>query len=281
MVLPAGVQDFPGDDEFVGPNPEEAASIVYSLKRRHMFGDLLVEVYDSDGNLMSTHPGGKRRGLNRVAWPMRLKSPKVPPATSLVAQMGAFVGPRVPEGTYRVRLVKGNDTYESTISLVVDPRSASTPEDRALQDRSAMRLYHMLSDMTYDIESAISLRDQARERADSLGGRGGLARRLTRFADQLEEFRVGLVSTTEAGMFSGEERLRERLVDLYGAVNGYEGRPTGSQLNRMEVLAAELTEARTRFAELIEEDLDDLNGRLTREKMKPLVLLSREEWEDQ
>ena len=108
-----------------------------------------------------------------------------------------------------------------------------------------------------------------------------MARRLTRFADQLEEFRVGLVSTTEAGMFSGEERLRERLVDLYGAVNGYEGRPTGSQLNRMEVLAAELTEARTRFAELIEEDLDDLNGRLTREKMKPLVLLSREEWEEQ
>ncbi len=281
MVIPASVQDFPGDDEFVGPNPEEAASIVYYLKRRHMFGDLLVEVYDTDGNLMSSHPGGKRRGLNRVAWPMRLKSPKVPPATSLVTQMGAFMGPQVPEGTYRVRLIKGSDTYESQVTLVADPRSASSADDRALQDRTVMQLYQMLNDMTYDIESALSLRDQARERADSLGGSGGLARRLTRFADQLDEYRTALVSTSEAGRFAGEERLRERLVDLYGAVNSYEGRPTRSQLDRVEVLAAELAQARSQFAGLIEGQLDDLNSRLAREEMEPIVLLSREEWEEQ
>ena len=42
-----------------------------------MFGDLKLEVYDKDGKLLSTLPGGKRRGLNRVEWPMRVKGPRV------------------------------------------------------------------------------------------------------------------------------------------------------------------------------------------------------------
>jgi hypothetical protein len=137
----------------------------------------------------------------------------------------------------------------------------------------------MLGDLTYIVDGATELRDQSRERADSLGGRGGLARRLTRFADRLEAFRASVVSTSEAGRFSGEERLRERLIDLYGAVNGYEGPPTGSQLAQMEVLAAQLTEARQQFAELTEREVDEISRQLVRREMPPLELADREEWE--
>src|SRR5262249_48646042 len=40
MVIPAATQDFVSDEEFVGVNPEEAATIAYYLKKRHLFGDL-------------------------------------------------------------------------------------------------------------------------------------------------------------------------------------------------------------------------------------------------
>jgi hypothetical protein len=55
------------------------AVITYYQKKRHIFGDLKFEIYDPQGNLISTIPGSKRRGLNRIEWSMRLKAPKVPP----------------------------------------------------------------------------------------------------------------------------------------------------------------------------------------------------------
>ena len=74
MVIPAFEFDFSGDEEFLGQNPPEAAAITYYLKKRHMIGDLKLEVYDSAGKLISTVPGGKRKGINRVYWPMRLNA---------------------------------------------------------------------------------------------------------------------------------------------------------------------------------------------------------------
>ena len=44
----------------------------------------------------TTLPTSKRRGLNRVAWSMRVKPPRVPPAATLA--YGANIGPRVLPG---------------------------------------------------------------------------------------------------------------------------------------------------------------------------------------
>ena len=279
MVIPAALQGFAGDDEFVGRNPEEAASIVYYLKRRHMFGDFRLDVYDTSGRVVATQAAGRRRGLNRVAWPMRLKPPRIPPATSLVAQPGSLTGPRVAEGTYRVKLVKGNDTLETSVSLVPDPRAQYSAEDRAVQDRAVIRLYEMVQRLAYVVDGAIDLRNQARARADSLGERDALARRLARYAAQLDTLRLNLVSASEAGRMAGEEKLREKLVSLYGAVNGFEGRPTESQLEATDVLATDLEAAHARFRQLTGTDLPGLNADLERRRLQVLRLVTREEWE--
>jgi len=279
MVIPQSVQAFPGDDEFVGQNPDEAASVVYYLKRRPLFGDLRVEIYDAGGTLRTTYPGERARGINRVKWPMRLKPPKVPRATSLVSQPGAFLGPRVEEGTYRVRVVVGEKSQESTITLEPDPRSSESAEDRAVQDRAARRLYDMVQDLAFLVDAAIELRDQARSRAAGLPAGDRLARRLGAYADTLDAFRAGLVATSAAGRMAGEERLREKVVSLYGAVNGYEGRPTDSQLEQVEVLAARLAATAARFETLTGPRLAPINRDLTGRRLDALAVLTREDWD--
>jgi photosystem II stability/assembly factor-like uncharacterized protein len=275
QTIGGGMSWFSGDDEFVGRNPSEAATIVYYQKKRHIFGDLKIEIYDQEGALITTLSGGKVRGINRVDWPMRLPPPKVPPATALVP---VFAGPRVPEGTYSFRLIKGKDTYEGRVKLVADPRSPHAAEDRQLQQRTALEIYDMLERLTYVVDAVIDLRDQARERAGRTSG--GTARRLNRYADRLDEFREGLVATSEGGIFSAEEKLRENLGALYGAVNGYAGRPTDSELQRMEVLGRELEEAEQEFARLTSEtELDRLNAQLEKRGLEPLELMTREAWE--
>ncbi|MFP3939590.1 MAG: WD40/YVTN/BNR-like repeat-containing protein [Thermoanaerobaculia bacterium] len=275
MVIPSPQQQFSGHGEFAGPNPPEAAEIAYYMKRRHLFGDLKVEIYGPEGELLKTVPGSKRRGINRVKWPMRLAPPKVPPATNLVP---AFEGPRALEGTYTVRLVKGDQTLEGTIELVPDPRSPHSKEDRLLQQETALELYRMLERLAYMVDATVDLRDQARERADGLDRRR-LSRRLEEYADDLESLRTGLVSTSEAGWLSGDEKLREHLGALYGGVSSYTGRPTGSQLDRLEVLGGQLDEAFGRFEELAE-GRHELDRGLERAQREPLVLLTREAWEE-
>jgi hypothetical protein len=275
MGLSGQLQQFPGDDEFVGANPPDAASIVYYQKRRHMFGDLRVEVLDSAGQVMTTIPGGKLRGMNRVQWPMRLKPPKLPAATAMVR---AITGPRVPEGRYDIRIVRGSDTIPGQVTLVPDPRSTHSAEDRALQQRTALELYRLLERLTYVADVASDLRDQARARAADLGATTRNGRRLTAAADELEAFRATLVSTRE-GAITGEEKLREELGNLFGAVSGFDGRPTDSQVERVAILQARLETAERRFAELTGTNLASLNALLARANRDPLRVLSHEEWE--
>ncbi len=278
MVLNSPTFGFSGDDEFVGRNPPAAASIVYYQSRRHIFGDLKVEVYDADGELITTLTGGKRKGMNRVDWPMRLPAPKLPPATSLAP---AFVGPRVPEGTYTYKVIKGKETFEGTVSLVKDPRSTHSDEDRALQQELALELYALLERLTYTVDAATDLRDQARARAEGLGERQRIARRLAEYADRLEAFRAALVATSEAGSISGDEKLREKLAEVYGAVTGYDGRPTRSQIDRTAVLAGQLERAESDFGVLSSgRELDSLNAQLRGRGLDELVVLTREAWEE-
>jgi photosystem II stability/assembly factor-like uncharacterized protein len=275
MYAAGGLQEFGGDDEFVGRNPPEAATITYYLKKRHLFGDLKIEIHDGEGKLISTIPGGKRKGLNRVLWPMRLPPPKVPPASSLAP---AFVGPRVLEGTYTVRLIKGNETVAGQVQLVADPRSPHSPEDRAVQQRLALRLYGMLEELTYVVETSVGVRDQARERAKGLAKGDKLAKTLEDLAKAFDDFRGGLVATSEAGWLSGDEKLREWIAGVYSGVTSYDGMPTQTQLDRTEVLAGQLEAAAKRFESLAGTELARANEALAKKGQPTLEVKSREEW---
>jgi len=260
MAIERELQEFEADDQFVGANPPAAAWISYYMKKRHMMGDLKVEVLDADGKVLKTIPGKKNPGINRVAWPMRLKAPKVPPANTLVP---AFQGPRVPEGEYHIRLVKGDTVLDGAVALVPDPRTPHSADDRSLQQKTALHLYDMLTDLTFVVESIVDLRDQARTKAKDVGESTGLGKSLTAFADEMDAVRGTMVVADEGGLFAGKEELRERLGDLYGAVVGYDGRPTDSQLSRMETLDRQLADAGTRFQKVLDKDVAAINGKLS------------------
>ncbi len=274
MTIEGQLQTFNADDEFVGFNPPLAATITYYLAKRHMFGDLKLEIYDDDDQLIATLPGSKRRGLNRVEWPMRLAPPKLPAATSLVP---AFVGPKVPEGTYRVKLIKGKKSLEGEVHLVPDPRSPHAAEDRRIQQETALELYYGLSDLTFTVDSLVAMRDAVEESKSGL--RKSETKQLESFAQGLEEVRRSLVSTSEAGMLSGDEKLRERLGTLYGMVSTYDGRPSDSQLAEADKLMAQLQEAMKTVDSTIHSGLPKVNRILKQRNKEALEPLSRDDWD--
>jgi photosystem II stability/assembly factor-like uncharacterized protein len=278
LTLPAAEQRFDGDSEFRGRTPPEAASIAYYQKKRHIFGDLKLEIYDDKGGLLTAIQGDKRRGLNRVAWPERAKPPKVPPAAGLVENQFLFFGPQVQEGTYTVKVTKGKETYPVEVVMVPDPRSKSTPADRELQHKTVIQLYNMLAQLTYVVDSTNDLRDQARQRTATATD-SQVRDRLNGLAQRLEDFRSTLVSVKEGGMITGEKKLREDLGELYGAVNQYSGRPTQSQIESTSVLQKKLDDAGAKFQSIITTDLPSLNSVLQGKNLEALKAMSREDWE--
>lgn len=275
VITPGGaLQDFSGIDEHVGATVGDAAVISFYQPKRHLFGDLKVEIRDPQGQLITTLPVEKNRGMVRVEWPMRLKAPRLPPSTQLVP---AMLGPRVPEGTYRYTLVKGKDKLEGEIRLVPDPRSPHSAADRAAQQALVMAVYHELSDLTFLADQLADLADQVKALPQPLPA---AARKPSQaLASDLETLRKTLAASGTGGYVSGEEQLRERYGNFYGDVSGYDGKPSQSQLDRHPLLQAELATAQQAASRLLDGPLAALNEALQSAGGKPVVPLARAAWD--
>jgi hypothetical protein len=261
----------------VGSNPPDAAVITYYLKKRHIFGDMKIEVLDAAGKLVGTVPSTKRRGLSRVTWSMRLKPPRVPPAAS--AAFGAAYGPRVLPGTYTVKMTKDEKVYTMPLQVVADPRATHSMADRQAQFALANKIVPMLSDMSFAVESMNGVRAALEDRASKLPAGDALAQRLRDASGSVDVLRKKIVATKEGGMITGEERLRENLTDLYGAVVFYDGRPSQMQVDRTDAIGRELADIVAAFDAWSARDLAALNTELSAKSLQPIVPITRQQWE--
>jgi photosystem II stability/assembly factor-like uncharacterized protein len=266
-----------GDETYVGPSRPTEAFITYYQRRRHIFGDLKIEIFDQDGKLLDTVGGSKHRGVNRASWSMRLKPPVVTPAAS--ALFGATQGPRVLPGTYTVKMTKGDQVYSAPLKVVLDPRAKFTVEDRKAQFDLAMKLYNLLGHMSYAARAIGSVRDSAAARTAKLTEKDPLRARLQQLSDECEKLRSRIVATKEGGMITGEERIREHLGELYGNVNSYEGRPGDYQVARAASLGRELEDVIVDFRKLTDRQLPAINTALKRKKLEAITVPTETEWQ--
>ena len=251
------------------PNPPDDAVITYYQQKRHIFGDMTLEVFDSDGKRLDTLPTAKRRGLSRVTWSMRMPPPRVPSGAS--AAGGASVGPRLPPGTYTLKMTKAREEYTTKLTVVADPRSTATAADRKMQFDFAVRLYGLLGDMTDLVGRMNAVRSGLDARSEKLPASDKLKARLVSASASLDDLRKKIVATKEGGMITGEERLREFLAELYGSVVGYEGRPTDSQVQRGDALGRELADVSREFEQWTTRELPAINKALTQRRIPAVV----------
>ena len=80
-------------------------------------------------------------------------------------------------------------------------------------------------------------------------------------------------------MITGEERLRENLTDLYGAVIFYDGKPSQMQIDRTDAIGRELADIVASFDAWSTKDLAALNTQLGAKNLQPIVLITRAQWE--
>ncbi len=266
-----------GDAAFIGPNAPDDAVITYYQKRRHIFGDLRMEIFDSEGKSLGIIPSSKRRGLNRTTWPMRMKPPRVP--TGATAPGGTNSGPRLLPGAYTVKLTKDKQVYTQRLNVIPDPRASFTSEDQKVHFDLMLKVYALLEDMTFEVDRINGVRSALDERAAKLSAGDSLVNQLHSLVSQADEFRKKVVATKEGGMITGEERLREFAAGLYSSLNGYEGRPSETQVLRADALTRDLADLGRDFKAWADARLGGIKDGLGRNRLEPVQLLTREEWE--
>lgn len=249
-----------GDAGYAGQSASNDVVITYYQKTRHLFGKLKLEVLDADGNLIDTLPTSKRRGINRVYWSMSRKPPTVPPAASVAGN--SLQGPRVPPGTYTLRLTKGDQVLEDRITVGLDRRAQFSVADRQANYDASMQVHAMFGRMSDLVAKIQAVRGGADGVAGTLPADDALRASLTALSARVESLRKEIVATKEGGAITGEERLREHMDSLYGGLIGYEGKPADTLVAYIGVLDRRLKGLETDFAAIRDGDLAKANAAL-------------------
>ena len=259
-----------GAAAFVGDNPKGGAVVTYYQRTRHLFGKLKIEVLDASGAVIDELPASTRRGLNRVVWTMHRSPPHVPPAVQVA--FAGTQGPRVPPGTYGIRMVRGDKTCDTQLTVGLDRRVKWTVADRKAQYDAAMKVYTLFNDESALFARISGLRAQVAEAGKGRAEKDPLHKKLADFDGKLDELRRRIVATKEGGAITGEERLREHTDQLYGALLSWEGPPSAYQIDNIAAMRAELSDIDAAFAALTARELATLNSLLQKEGLKTLAV---------
>ena len=257
-----------GDASFVGQNPAGGAVITYYQKTRHLFGPIKLEIIDAQGKLVDSISASKRRGINRIAWSMQVKPPRVPRAAQLA--FNASIGPRVPPGTYTVRLTKGGQSIETKLTIGVDRRASYGAADRQAQFDAVMRAHALFGEMSALTDRIDAARGSAAERAKAVPESEPLGKKLREVVEKLDTAKKKIVATKEGGAITGEERIREHLDIVYGALMSWEGKPARYQVERIEALRRELADVASEFDALAVGEIRALDPELKSRKLEPI-----------
>ena len=260
--------------QYIGPNPERDAKVLYYLKKRHTFGKMNIQIQDKDGNKVADVDAVKKRGINIVTWNYRIKAPKV--AKGKTFTFGGFTSPRVPAGNYVMVMKKGKKEYKHEIELQYDPKSGISLEDRKAQEEMTMKLYNMTQDLAYlvyQIDETIDYTEKTNENNAKLNNKAGaLLTRLTHLKETL------VVTTGDNYVGAAEDQLREDISDLYSVVTDNFDKPGNNQYENLATLENELADAMAKYEDIREKELAKFEKAAAKDDVEAVKIKSYEEF---
>jgi len=189
-------------------------------------------------------------------------------------------GPSLKPGEYTVRIVKNDQVEEGRFTVKYDPNSRHTIEERETRHEYVMRAYHQLEDLAFTVEKMNRLRRDCEKTGEAVEDKE-LSTMIMALRDSLSGIHRQLVSTENRGIFGSQEKVREKLANLYSAIIRYQGKPTQSQMDRLDLLAKEVEKHEQRFDQLIQNKLEPINTQLKSFGHPAIKLLTREQFDEE
>ena len=267
-----------GDDDYTALNPKSGFMVKYYLQKKLMSGDFYVDVCDMNGKKITSQILGKRKGINMVEVPLSSPAPKMPAGPR--PAYASFVPAPLPEGEYKLRFVKDKDTLWSSVKLIHQERSMHSKEDKQLRNRSISRTHKLCNDFSYTVISATKLRDKANEWAENAMTPVALKKSLKEVANLFDSLYAGVVSTKMGMVADDSKYLRDKISSMYLQVIDYPGKPSKTQLDKIETLETEATALENKLNNLLLKKVTPLNKKLAASGISILERMSRQAFDE-
>ena len=282
-----------------GQNPPGGAVLYYTLARAPREGEeVAIEIADATGAVLrrlsnkedpNLEAGGDdddedraprpvrlkpEAGLNRAVWDLR--SAEATRFKGLVLWAGGTQGPRVPPGTYQVRLIADGRTVTQPLEVKPDPRLPTSADDYARQHALLLKIRDTLSTTHGAVIQIRAMRDQVKAAADRAkaagddGSVGRAAEALTKSLTAVEEELYQTKNQSSQDPLNYPIRLNNKLSALAGVVARADAAPTEQAEAVFADVSRRIEAQLARLQAIRDTDVPAFN-RLVREKDVPAI----------
>ena len=264
---------FGSETKFIGENPRRAAKLIYYLQKRHTFGKMKIEVFDSNGKFVTSLKPSKSKGINVVYWNFLKTPPKIAKGKTL--SFAGFTSPRVPAGDYKIVMTKGKETYETSLTLNYADNGIPVASRKA-QEALTEKLFNLTEDLAYDIYEL----DNWITAAEKLEKDDPGAKKMTQgLISKLNELKETMVITTgDNYVGTAENQLREKIADVYGKIAANYDKPSTSDLSTYESLKKLYNEKKAVLEGIRGKELKKMIDYMKKKEMTMKSMKSKEEF---
>ena len=143
-----------------------------------------------------------------------------------------------------MKIVVNDKSAEGELNLIPDPVSTFSAEDKNENSEAVARTFRMQEELATLMDSVMAEKNILEPVKDA-------ASVVAEYLDSIEAIRGNLVpvKTGRSVLFADEERLRDKVTDVYFGVNFYEGRPTTSQSETLNKLQRDMNTEKQKLEE--------------------------------
>jgi hypothetical protein len=197
-------------------------------------------------------------GMNRFVW--NLRYPDATTFPSMILWAGSLTGPRVPPGTYTVRLTADGKTQSQTFEVKKDPRLTTTSEEYTKQVTLALQVRDKLSATNEGVIRIREVRKQLDEYARRDDKRvADAAKALSQKLTAVEEELYQTKNRASEDPLNFPIKLNNKLAHVLGLVEGSDNQPTQQSYMVYEDLATRVNGQLKALDALMTSDLAAFN----------------------
>jgi hypothetical protein len=220
-----------------------------------------------------------KRGFNRVAWNLRHEDAKE--FEGMILWGGGTDGPRVPPGTYTIRLTVGDEVQTAQAKLVADPGATATPADLQAQYELLLGIRNKLTEVHTQIERIRTVRKQLADLRTRVGKDDSgkpiveAAKALDKKMTTIEEALYQTKNRSSQDPLNFPIRLNDKLAALGDSVGTGDFGPTAQARAVYQELVTKIDTQLASLRQLWATDLPAIN-QLVKESTVPAIPLPKE-----
>lgn len=268
--LPGG-RSFGGGGN-AGQNPPSGVMIRYYLKDVPDSAKVALRILENDGTVIKTFtPKSKERssklamkaGMNQFVWNFRYADAEKFP--KLIMWAGSVTGPRAAPGTYKARLVTGDDSTTVDFKILKNPLSTSSEADLREQFNFLISVRDKLTETHKAIKQIRSVRSQIKGVSSRMKGHAEaknikeLGKQIVRKMTKIEEALYQTKNQSRQDPLNFPIRLNNKLAAVGGIVSRGDYKPTTQAIGVRDEITAKIDVELKKLRAIISNDLPQFN----------------------